>query len=68
MMKLVNMSGVDLEFKAKLLKLYPSFDRVTGPYVRKDGRKHLCLNNTTLSKGSVGRKPRNSISPHGGSG
>ena len=42
---------MDLEFKIKLLKLYPSFDRVTGPYTRSDGRKHLCLNNTSLSKG-----------------
>ena len=42
---------MDLEFKAKLLKLYPSFDRVTGPYVRKDGRKHLVFNNSKLSKG-----------------
>lgn len=27
------------------------FNRVTGPYTRNDGRKHLCLNNTSLSKG-----------------
>lgn len=42
---------MDLEFKVKLLALYPFFDKVTGPYIRKDGRKHLCLNNSKLSKG-----------------
>lgn len=42
---------MDKEFKEKLLKLYPNYDRVTGPYLRKDGRKHLCLNNTSKSKG-----------------
>jgi hypothetical protein len=42
---------MDLEFKTKLLKLYPLFNRVTGPYTRSDGRKHVCLNNTNLSKG-----------------
>lgn len=31
--------------------LYPLFDKVTGPYTRSDGRKHLCLNNSKLSKG-----------------
>jgi len=42
---------MDLEFKTKLLALYPLFDKVTGPYIRKDGRKHLCLNNSKLSRG-----------------
>ena len=42
---------MDLEFKAKLLLLYPDFDKVTGPYPRKDGRKHVVLNNSKLSKG-----------------
>lgn len=42
---------MDKEFKEKLLKLYPEYDRVTGPYQRKDGRKHVCLNNTSKSKG-----------------
>ena len=37
---------MDLEFKAKLLLLYPDFDKVTGPYPRKDGRKHVVLNNS----------------------
>lgn len=36
------------EFINRLLSLYPEFDRVTGPYLRKDGRKHLCFNNTKL--------------------
>lgn len=40
------------EFKLSLLILYPEFDKVTGPYLRKDGRKHLCLNNSKLSKGN----------------
>lgn len=39
------------DFKIKLLKLYPLFDKVTGPYLRKDGRKHITLNNSSLSKG-----------------
>lgn len=42
---------MDLEFKTKLLKLYPLFDKVTGPYKRSDGRKHVVLNNSSLSKG-----------------
>lgn len=40
---------MDLEFKTKLLQLYPAYDKVTGPYSRKDGRKHLCLNNSKVS-------------------
>lgn len=36
------------EFKHKLLNLYPNFDKVTGPYLRKDGRKHICLNNSKV--------------------
>lgn len=43
---------IDLDFKIKLLKLYPAYDKVTGPYTRPDGRKHLCLNNSNLSKGN----------------
>lgn len=39
------------KFKIKLLVLYPSYDRVTGPYTRNDGRKHIVLNNSKLSKG-----------------
>ena len=48
---MVKLENMDLEFKKKLLTLYPAFDRVTGPYARKDGRKHICLNNTSLSNG-----------------
>jgi hypothetical protein len=40
------------EFKLKLLALYPEYDKVTGPYLRKDGRKHVVFNNTWLSKGN----------------
>ena len=39
---------MDNDFKLKLLALYPEFDKVTGPYLRKDGRKHVCLNNSKL--------------------
>lgn len=39
-------------FKENLLKLYPEYDRVTGPYKRKDGREHIVLNNSALSKGT----------------
>lgn len=42
---------MDKEFKIKLLKLYPLFDKVTGPYLRNDGRKHIVLNNSKLSTG-----------------
>lgn len=42
---------MDLEFKTKLLVLYPAYDKVNGPYARKDGRKHIVLNNSKLSKG-----------------
>ena len=38
------------EFVQQLLKLYPEFDKVTGPYLRKDGRQHICLNNSTKPK------------------
>ena len=43
---------LDADFIKKLLILYPDFDRVTGPYLRKDGRKHICLNNSKLSNGN----------------
>lgn len=42
---------MDNDFKQKLLALYPNYDRVTGPYQRKDGRKHICLNDSSKSKG-----------------
>jgi len=42
-------------FKEKLLKLYPDFDKVTGPYNRKDGRQHIVLNNSTKSHGEKGK-------------
>ena len=48
--------AMDEEFKNKLLSLYPEFNRVTGPYLRKDGRKHICFNNTSLSNGDKNKK------------
>lgn len=38
------------DFKLKLFKLYPNYDKVTGPYTRTDGRKHICLNNSKLNR------------------
>lgn len=46
---------MNLEFKAKLLRLYPLFDKVTGPYKRSDGRKHIVLNNSSLPKGDANK-------------
>ena len=34
--------------KIKLLELYTDYASVLGPYMRKDGRKHLVLNNNNL--------------------
>lgn len=34
-----------------ILNLYPGYDSVLGPYLRKDGRKHIVLNNTEAPKG-----------------
>lgn len=41
--------------KETLLKLYPPYDSVLGPYDRKDGRKHIVLNNSKASKGTKGK-------------
>ena len=41
--------------KDKLLELYPSYNSVLGPYERPDGRKHIVLNNSSLSKGEKGK-------------
>lgn len=46
------MSGLD---KNKLLELYPNYTNVLGPYDRKDGRKHIVLNNSTAPKGTRGK-------------
>lgn len=47
---------VDMELdKEKLLELYPEYDSILGPYTRKDGRKHIILNNTSLPKESKNR-------------
>lgn len=43
-------------FNEKILKLYPNFDRVHGPYDRKDGRQHIVLYNTSLPKKSKGKR------------
>lgn len=37
--------------KEKLLKLYPQYTSVLGPYNRPDGRKHVVLNNSNATKG-----------------
>lgn len=42
-------------FKQKLISLYPEFDKVNGPYDRKDGRQHIILNNTNLANGIKGK-------------
>jgi hypothetical protein len=39
----------------KLLELYPNYTSVLGPYKRKDGRKHVVLNNSNASKGTRGK-------------
>lgn len=41
--------------KEKLLKLYNPYTSVLGPYVRKDGRKHVVLNNSSLTIGAIGK-------------
>jgi len=46
---------MDAEFKRAILELYPEFHRVTGPYMRKDGRQHIILNNTTKTKKEKGK-------------
>lgn len=41
----------------KLLGLYPPYTKVLGPYIRKDGRKHIVLNDESKSRGDK-RKTR----------
>lgn len=41
--------------KKKLLRLYKNYDKVLGPYTRKDGRKHIILSNSTLPKSDKSR-------------
>lgn len=41
--------------KNKLLKLYPQYTSVLGPYKRSDGRKHIVLNNCSLPNGTKGK-------------
>lgn len=40
----------DLLDKQELLKLYPDYDSVLGPYTRRDNRKHIVLNNSNTPK------------------
>lgn len=45
-----------MRFKSEdLLKLYPKYDSVLGPYKRKDGRKHIVLNDSSAAKGEKGK-------------
>jgi len=43
------------EFIKRLLDLYPVYDKVNGPYKRKDGRKHIVLNNSKLPAKTKGK-------------
>lgn len=38
-----------------LLRLYPGYDSVLGPYPRPDGRQHVVLNNSTAIAGEKGK-------------
>lgn len=42
-------------FIQKLLALYLEFDKVNGPYTRKDGRQHIVLNNSKAPKNTKGK-------------
>ena len=48
----------------EILKLYPEFNTVTGPYLRKDGRKHLCLRSTISKKKRTLSYPKALIEIH----
>ena len=37
-------------FEVSLLALYPDYDKVFGPYTRKDGRRHVCLTGDNSKK------------------
>lgn len=41
--------------KEKLLELYKPYTSVLGPYTRKDGRKHIVLNNSFAPKGAIAK-------------
>ncbi len=41
---------LEVEFKQKLLELYPNYYKVYGPYTRKDNRKHLILYDENQNK------------------
>lgn len=42
----MNIDNFDIE----VLRLYPYYDKVLGPYLRKDGRKHIILYKSKLPK------------------
>lgn len=44
----------ELDHKA-LLRLYPEYTSVLGPYKRNDGRQHIVLNNAMLPAGTHGK-------------
>ena len=46
--------------KDNLLKLYPTYNSVLGPYTRPDGRMHVVLNDSSAPKGQK-RKDQNYI-------
>jgi len=46
---------MDEKFVAIILSLYDDFDKVYGPYNRKDGRQHIVLNKSSLPKGTKGK-------------
>ena len=41
--------------KDNLLKLYPTYNSVLGPYTRPDGRMHVVLNDSSAPKGQKGK-------------
>ena len=40
---------------SKIISLYPEYTKVLGPYTRKDGRKHIVLNNENKSSKEKGK-------------
>lgn len=45
---------IDMDKKI-LLGLYPGYTSVLGPYYRSDGRQHVVLNSSSVSKGTTGK-------------
>jgi hypothetical protein len=42
-------------YKKRILRLYPKYDSVLGPYKRPDGRYHIVLNNSEAARGTKGK-------------